>query len=89
MKFKFSNSSKCERARSWSSQSIDNEISDFEQLQLRRHLSRCSECAAFAKDILATTYPLREADQLMPSRRIIITAIIISIQRELSLKARY
>lgn len=61
----------CGRAREWVSLRLDGELSEFERLLLRRHLGRCDECAALAKDLEATTRLLRGQPQWRPSRSLV------------------
>lgn len=74
MRFRSSNDSRCERAREWASQRVDGELSELERLLLRRHLGRCSECRAFAESVVTISTTLRDAEQLVPARRILVTA---------------
>jgi hypothetical protein len=49
----------CERARSWISLRVDEELSEFECALLDAHLARCPACAEFAEDVGETTLLLR------------------------------
>lgn len=73
MRFRPSNS-RCERAREWASQRADGELSELERLLLRRHLGRCDECRGFAESVTTISATLRETEQLVPSRRILVAA---------------
>jgi predicted anti-sigma-YlaC factor YlaD len=39
----------CERARSWASLRVDDELSELESALLEAHLGRCSSCRGFAR----------------------------------------
>ena len=54
-----SDQDRCRRAREWSSLRLDGELSELERLLLRRHLSRCPECRAFADTIQGATRVVR------------------------------
>jgi len=56
----------CRRCREWVSQALDAAPSQFEQALVRRHLSMCEECAAFAADIRGATALLRAAEPAEP-----------------------
>jgi ferric-dicitrate binding protein FerR (iron transport regulator) len=58
----------CGRAREWVSLRADGELSELERLLLRRHLSRCGDCRAFAGAVEVTTRAIRETPQERPSR---------------------
>jgi predicted anti-sigma-YlaC factor YlaD len=49
----------CERARSWISLRVDDELSEFECALLDAHLTRCDACADFAEDVGSMTFALR------------------------------
>ena len=51
----------CERARSWISLRVDDELSEFECALLDAHLARCSACAEVAEDVGSVTAALRAA----------------------------
>jgi Putative zinc-finger len=51
----------CERARTWASLGLDEELSQIEQAQLRAHVGRCAACAAFAGDLAGLVEELRRA----------------------------
>src|SRR3954471_394439 len=66
----------CERARSWISLRVDDELSEFECALLDAHLTRCDACADFADDVGSMTFALRSQPLetlsrplLVPSRR--------------------
>jgi anti-sigma factor RsiW len=50
----------CERARSWISLRVDDELSEFECALLNAHMARCPDCAAFYEDVGAMTLSLRD-----------------------------
>lgn len=58
----------CARAREWASLRIDSELSELERLLLRRHLSRCDGCRAFADALAAATKVVRATPIERPSR---------------------
>jgi predicted anti-sigma-YlaC factor YlaD len=58
---------KCERARQWASLRADGELSEFEGLLLAAHLSRCSECRAFRRDVDRMAAALRGSPLEQPS----------------------
>jgi len=64
----------CERARSWVSLRLDGALSEFEAIQLDRHLGRCVSCAAFDAQVTAATELLREAEPSTPIARIELPA---------------
>jgi len=43
----------CDRAREYSSRSLDGELSDFERALLETHLERCDACRAYAAAVAA------------------------------------
>ena len=49
----------CERARSWVSLDLDDELSELEGAMLRAHTSRCVPCAQFQTEAVAITHKLR------------------------------
>ncbi len=66
----------CERARSWASLDLDDELSELETALLRAHLRKCPACAAFGADSRTITSALRlapleplPAPVVLPSRR--------------------
>ncbi len=74
MRFRPSSDSRCERAREWASQRADGELSELERLVLRRHLGRCEGCSSFAESVSVVATTLRETEELVPERRILVTA---------------
>jgi ferric-dicitrate binding protein FerR (iron transport regulator) len=69
----------CERARSWVSLDLDDELSELEGAMLRAHTARCLPCAAFQGEAVAITHTLRLAPleplpapvALPPRRRVV------------------
>ena len=57
----------CERAHSWVSLGLDEELSEVEQALLRAHVGCCAACAGFALDVDALTRELRTAPLARPS----------------------
>jgi predicted anti-sigma-YlaC factor YlaD len=55
----------CERARQWASIELDGELSTFERVLLRAHLTGCSSCREFRSGIKGLTGTLR-AEPLEP-----------------------
>jgi ferric-dicitrate binding protein FerR (iron transport regulator) len=51
----------CERSTTFVSLELDGELSLFERALLRRHLQRCGECAAYARQVTAVTEMVRAA----------------------------
>jgi predicted anti-sigma-YlaC factor YlaD len=49
----------CARASEWVSLRLDGQLSEFEEVLLEAHLSRCPDCAAFAANVTGLTYVLR------------------------------
>jgi predicted anti-sigma-YlaC factor YlaD len=49
----------CARASEWVSLRLDGQLSEFEELLLEAHLSRCSGCRAFAANVTGLTQALR------------------------------
>jgi anti-sigma factor RsiW len=49
----------CDRAREYSSRSLDGELSDFERALLETHLERCDACRAYAVELAAIITRLR------------------------------
>ena len=62
---------RCTRAREWMSLRADGELSELERLLLRRHLSRCDSCRAFAERVTQTTQVLRTTPLEQPSRALV------------------
>ena len=69
----------CERARSWVSLDLDDELSELEGAVLRAHTARCVPCAQFQSEAVAITHKLRLAPleplpapiALPPRRRVV------------------
>jgi predicted anti-sigma-YlaC factor YlaD len=66
----------CDRAREYSSRSLDGELSDFERALLETHLERCDACRAYAVELaeIVTRLRLEPLEALphpvsLPSRR--------------------
>ena len=66
----------CERARTWISLDLDDELSELEQAMLRRHVRSCAACAGFQADAASITGRLRlaplepvPAPVVLPARR--------------------
>src|SRR5215210_7026348 len=51
----------CDRAREYSSRSLDGELSDFERALLESHLERCAACKAYATELAEIAMRLRVA----------------------------
>jgi anti-sigma factor RsiW len=51
----------CDRAREYSSRSLDGELSDFERALLESHLERCAACNAYAAELSEIVTRLRVA----------------------------
>jgi predicted anti-sigma-YlaC factor YlaD len=51
----------CDRAREYSSRSLDGELSEFERALLETHLERCDECRAYAVELAEIVTRLRVA----------------------------
>jgi anti-sigma factor RsiW len=62
----------CERARSWISLRVDDELSEFECALLDAHLARCPDCAAFYEDVDALTVSLRDEPLEMLARPVVV-----------------
>ena len=77
----------CERARTWASLSIDGELSQFGQAQLRAHVGRCAACAAFAHDLGRLAEELRRAPLEQPTTVVMPVARRSSARRALQLGA--
>jgi hypothetical protein len=54
-------SDECVRACEWVSLRLDDQLSDFESVLLEAHLTRCSDCGAFARSATEMTTALRAA----------------------------
>ena len=66
----------CDRAREYSSRSLDGELSEFERALLETHLERCDACRAYAVELaeIVTRLRLEPLEALshpvsLPSRR--------------------
>ena len=66
----------CDRAREYSSRSLDGELSDFEHALLETHLERCAACRAYSAELAEIVTHLRAAPMeslsqqiSLPSRR--------------------
>jgi predicted anti-sigma-YlaC factor YlaD len=66
----------CDRAREYSSRSLDGELSDFERALLETHLERCAACRAYTVELAEIVTRLRVAPHeslsypiSLPSRR--------------------
>lgn len=66
----------CDRAREYSSRSLDGELSDFERALLETHLERCEACRVYAVELaeIVTRLRLEPLEPLthpisLPSRR--------------------
>jgi len=61
----------CDRAREYSSRSLDGELSDFERALLETHLERCDACRAYAVELAEIVEPLEALPHpvSLPSRR--------------------
>lgn len=51
----------CDRAREYSSRSLDGELSDFERALLETHLERCAACRAYTVELAEIVTRLRVA----------------------------
>jgi predicted anti-sigma-YlaC factor YlaD len=51
----------CDRAREYSSRSLDGELSDFERALLETHLERCDPCRAYGLELAEIVTRLRAA----------------------------
>jgi predicted anti-sigma-YlaC factor YlaD len=56
----------CDRARSWASLRVDDELSELESALLDAHLARCGECTAFVLDLQEIAAALRTAPTEWP-----------------------
>jgi hypothetical protein len=57
----------CARASEWISLRLDGQLSDFEEVLLGAHLSRCADCRAFAANMTGFTEMLRRTTLEQPS----------------------
>ena len=53
----------CERARTYVSLQLDDELSQLEEAMLHAHVARCEPCRAYAVEVAAATRELRGAKQ--------------------------
>src|SRR5690242_16588963 len=60
----------CERTRARASLALDGELSQVERAHLRAHVGRCTECAAYARDLDGLTQELRSAPLQRPRGRV-------------------
>jgi predicted anti-sigma-YlaC factor YlaD len=60
----------CEYARARASLALDGELSQVERALLRAHVGRCTECAAYARDLDGLTQELRSAPLQRPRGRV-------------------
>lgn len=64
----------CERARSWASLDLDDELSQLERARLAAHLRRCRRCATAVQEMRAATSALRSAPLERPARHVFALA---------------
>jgi predicted anti-sigma-YlaC factor YlaD len=62
----------CERARSYVSLGLDEELSELERAMLTAHLGRCDACAHYAEQVSALTVALRTAPLEQPDRTVVV-----------------
>lgn len=74
----------CDRAREYSSRSLDGELSDFERALLDTHLERCDACRTYAAELAEIVTRLRTAPLealphpiALPSRRRVRTRSVL------------
>jgi anti-sigma factor RsiW len=60
------NSTACERARTWLSMQLDAELSQLERALLESHLSRCADCVAAGDRLEAVTVAIRSTPPQRP-----------------------
>jgi anti-sigma factor RsiW len=72
----------CDRAREYSSRSLDGELSDFERALLETHLERCAACRAYSVELTEIVTRMRVAPLetlpqpiSLPSRRRVRTRV--------------
>jgi predicted anti-sigma-YlaC factor YlaD len=63
-------SMECEHARARASLALDGELSQVERAHLRAHVGRCTDCAAFARELDGLTQELRSAPFQRPRERV-------------------
>ena len=61
----------CERARTWASLALDQELSELERRLLRAHLADCESCESFLVTAREVTHELRAAPLPTPSRTLV------------------
>src|SRR5579872_3887218 len=71
----------CERSRSWVSLDLDGALSEFEAVQLDRHLDNCAACRAFAADTRGATALLRAAPLEQPTRQVALSPRLLPRRR--------
>ncbi len=59
----------CEFTRARASLALDGELSQVERAHLRAHVGRCTDCAAYARDLDGLTQELRSAPLQRPHGR--------------------
>ena len=60
----------CDYARARASLALDGELSQVERAHLRAHVGRCTDCAAYARDLDGLTQELRAAPLQRPRGRV-------------------
>ena len=60
----------CDRARSWVSLALDDELSEFERRLLDAHLERCADCHEYDAGVRATTLALRSEPLVAVERQV-------------------
>ena len=60
----------CDRTRAQVSLALDGELSQVERALLRAHVGRCTDCAAYARDLDGLTQELRAAPLQRPRGRV-------------------
>jgi predicted anti-sigma-YlaC factor YlaD len=60
----------CEHTRARVSLALDGELSQVERAHLRAHVGRCTDCAAYARDLDGLTQELRAAPLQRPHGRV-------------------
>jgi predicted anti-sigma-YlaC factor YlaD len=77
-------SSLCERARSWASLRVDDELSELESALLDAHLGRCQPCRAFARGAEEVAAALASARLERPAP----LALLLSVSRSVGRRRR-
>ena len=67
-------STRCDRARSWTSLRLDGELSQLESALLTAHLRGCGSCRAFADEVEASTELLRAMPVLSLTEPVLVRA---------------